>query len=122
MRIREVSERYGISAFTLRYYEKVGIIPPVPRDAGGQWNYSEQDLYWVEVAQCLRSVGMPLETVAAYVRREKDGCFTLQDKLELFEEQRRAVLAQRAQLDALLELLGEKIGRLHEQMGQKSEE
>lgn len=122
MRIREVSERYGISAYTLRYYEKIGVIPPVSRDAGGQRNYSEQDLYWVEVVQCLRSVGMPLETAAAYVRRERDGCFTPQDKLELFEEQRRVVLAQRAQLDALLELLGEKIGTLHEQLQQKSGE
>ena len=60
MKIGEVSKRYNISEDTLRYYERVGVLPPVARDAGGRRNYSAQDLYWVEVAQCMRSVGLSL--------------------------------------------------------------
>ena len=111
MKIKEVSERYGISAHTLRYYEREGVLPPVRRDKGGRRDYSEQDLHWVEVAQCLRSVGLPIETAADYVRREQAGCMNAQEKIELLEEQHRAILAQREQLDALLALLEEKIQR-----------
>ena len=118
MKIREVSRRYGISEDTLRYYEREGVIPPVRRDAGGRRDYTEQDLYWVEVAQCLRSVGLSVESVAAYVRREQSGCVTLQDRIDLFEEQRQTLLAQREQLDALLLLLEEKIRRHKEKMEQ----
>lgn len=118
MKIGEVSKRYNISEDTLRYYERVGVLPPVARDAGGRRNYSAQDLYWVEVAQCMRSVGLSVETVADYVRREQSGCVSFRDRIELFEEQRRELLAQREQLDALLLLLEEKIQRHKEKMEQ----
>ena len=54
MTIKEVSEKYGISQDTLRYYERVGMIPPVTRTAGGIRDYKEKDLAWVELAKCMR--------------------------------------------------------------------
>ena len=57
MTIKEVSEKYGISQDTLRYYERVGMIPPVTRTAGGIRDYKEKDLAWVELAKCMRSAG-----------------------------------------------------------------
>lgn len=53
--IKEVSEKYGISADTLRYYEKVGVIPPVTRTPGGIRDYGESDISWVEQAKCMRT-------------------------------------------------------------------
>ena len=66
MTIKEVSEKYGISQDTLRYYEKIGAIPPVTRTAGGVRNYTETDIGWVENAVCMRSAGLPVETIAEY--------------------------------------------------------
>ena len=55
MTIKEVSEKFKISQDTLRYYERIGLIPPVSRTASGIRNYQESDLGWVEHAVCMRS-------------------------------------------------------------------
>lgn len=68
MTIKEVSEKFGISQDTLRYYERVGMIPHVTRTAGGIRNYQESDLGWVEMALCMRSAGLPIEAMIEYVR------------------------------------------------------
>ena len=60
MTIKQVSERYHISVDTLRYYERVGMIPPVNRTASGIRDYQEGDLKWVELAICMRSAGLPV--------------------------------------------------------------
>ena len=62
MTIKEVCEKYGITADTLRYYEKVGVIPTVGRTKGGKRDYSEQDIAWVENAICMRNAGLPALT------------------------------------------------------------
>ena len=59
--IKEVSEKYGISQDTLRYYERIGLIPPVPRTPGGIRDYQEKDLGWVEQAVCMRSAGVQID-------------------------------------------------------------
>ena len=58
MTIKEVSEKYGISQDTLRYYERVKVIPAVTRTSGGIRDYQEEDLKWVELAVCMRNAGM----------------------------------------------------------------
>ena len=62
MTIKEVCEKYDITADSLRYYERVGVIPKVTRTSGGIRNYSEEDIKWVENAICMRSAGVPVET------------------------------------------------------------
>ena len=59
--IGEVSKKYAIPADTLRYYEKIGVIPPVTRTAGGIRDYSEDDISWVENAKCMRAAGLSIE-------------------------------------------------------------
>ena len=59
MTIKEVSQKYNISQDTLRYYERVGLIPTVTRTSGGIRNYTENDLGWVENAICMRNAGVP---------------------------------------------------------------
>ena len=92
MTIKEVSEKYGISQDTLRYYERVGMIPPVTRTAGGIRDYKEKDLAWVELAKCMRSAGLPVEAMIEYVRLTQEGDATIPARLQLLKEQREALL------------------------------
>ena len=111
MTIKQVSERYNISVDTLRYYERVGMIPPVNRTASGIRDYQSEDLKWVELAICMRGAGLPVETMIEYVRLCHLGDSTIPDRLQLLEDQRVALLEQRRQIDETLERLNRKIDR-----------
>lgn len=111
MTIKEVSEKFGISQDTLRYYERVGMIPPVTRTASGIRDYQEKDLGWVELAKCMRSAGLPVEAMIEYVKLTQEGDSTIPARLQLLTEQREMLLEQKAKIDATLERLNYKIGR-----------
>ena len=114
MTIKEVSEKYEISQDTLRYYERVGMIPPVNRTAGGIRNYTEEDLRWVSLAKCMRSAGLPVEAMIEYVRLFQEGDSTIPARLQLLVDQREALLEQRRQIDETLVRLNFKISRYEE--------
>lgn len=111
MTIKEVSEKYGLSQDTLRYYEKIGVIPPVTRTAGGIRNYTEKDISWVENAVCMRNAGLPVEVIAEYCRLFSMGDSTIGARLELLTEQRKKLIEQKEQLEAEISRLDYKIGR-----------
>ena len=111
MTIREVSEKYGISQDTLRYYERIGMIPEVTRTSSGIRNYQPEDLGWVELAICMRGAGLPIEALIEYVKLCQKGDATIPARLQLLKEQREALLEQRAKIDSTLERLNYKIGR-----------
>jgi DNA-binding transcriptional MerR regulator len=67
MKIAELSERYGISSDTLRYYERIGLIQPVNRNESGIRDYNEIDLKRVEFIKCMRSAWLPIEALIEYV-------------------------------------------------------
>ncbi len=73
MTIKEVSEKYGVTQDTLRYYERVGMIPRVTRTAGGIRDYMEKDLEWVELAVCMRNAGLPVEAMIKKAAGSADG-------------------------------------------------
>ena len=89
MTIREVSEKYHISQDTLRYYERIGLIPAVHRTAGGVRDYQETDLGWVEHAICMRSAGVSVEALIEYVRLYQQGDATIEARLHLLQEQKQ---------------------------------
>lgn len=111
MTIKEVSEKYGLSQDTLRYYEKIGVIPPVTRTSGGIRNYTEKDISWVENAVCMRNAGLPVEVIAEYCRLFSMGDSTIGARLELLTEQRKKLIEQKEQLEAEISRLDYKIGR-----------
>lgn len=111
MTIKKVSEKYGLSQDTLRYYEKIGVIPPVTRTSGGIRNYTEQDIGWVENAVCMRNAGLPVEVIAEYCRLFSMGDSTIGARLELLTEQRKKLIEQKEQLEAEISRLDYKIGR-----------
>ncbi len=111
MTIKEVSEKYNISQDTLRYYERVGMIPPVSRTTGGIRDYQPEDLGWVELAVCMRSAGLPIEAMIEYVKLYQMGDSTFAARLQLLQEQRENLLQQREQIDKTLKRLNYKISR-----------
>ena len=111
MTIKEVSEKYGITQDTLRYYERIGMLPPVTRTPGGMRDYQEEDLRWVELALCMRAAGLPVEVMIEYLKLFQAGDGTIPARLQLLTDQRDVLLAQRRQIDATLDRLNYKIAR-----------
>lgn len=111
MTIKEVSEKYDISQDTLRYYERVGMIPPVTRTVSGIRDYQEEDINWVELAKCMRSAGLPVEAMIEYVRLVQEGDSTLAARLQLLTDQKELLLEQKNKIDTTLERLNYKISR-----------
>lgn len=109
MTIKEVSEKYDISQDTLRYYERVGLIPAVSRTSGGIRNYDDEALSWVENAICMRSAGVPIEALIEYVKLFQEGDSTIQARLELLQEQLTGLEEQKAHIEATMKRLNYKI-------------
>ena len=99
MTIKEVSEKYGISQDTLRYYERVNVIPKVTRTSGGIRDYQEEDLRWVELAVCMRNAGLPIESLIEYQRLFRAGDSTIPARLELLNEQMDILQKQKEQIE-----------------------
>ena len=109
MKIAEVSERYGISSDTLRYYERVGLIPPVNRNENGIREYTETDLGRVEFIKCMRRAGLPIEVLIEYVGLAQQGDQTSEARQEILKEQREILAAKIQELQKTLDLLDYKI-------------
>ena len=111
MTIKQVCQRYGLTQDTLRYYEKIGVIPPVHRSASGIRDYDEHDLGWVENAVCLRNAGVPVESIAEYVKLYQDGDETFAARRDLLSHVLADLTEQRSQLDAAIQNLTYKVSR-----------
>lgn len=109
MKIAEVSEKYGISTDTLRYYERVGLIPPVPRNGSGIRDYGDTEAKRIEFVKCMRKAGLPIEVLIEYFDLVQQGDATLAARKALLTEQRDLLLARIAELQETLELLNFKI-------------
>lgn len=116
MTIKEVSEKYGISQDTLRYYERVNVIPKVTRTSGGIRDYQEEDLRWVELAVCMRNAGLPIESLIEYQRLFRAGDSTIPARLELLNEQMDILQKQKEQIEETMDRLSYKISRYEEAM------
>src|SRR5215475_2147308 len=109
MKIAEVSEQYGISTDTLRYYERVGLIPPVHRNEGGIRDYNELDLRRVDFIKCMRGAGLPVEVLIEYMGLVQQGDKTVQARKEILIEQRDLLTARMEEMQKTLDLLEHKI-------------
>lgn len=122
MTITEVSKKYGLSTDTLRYYERVGLIPPVPRSGGGIRDYDQTSLGWVELIKCLRSAGVGIEALSEYCRLFQQGEDTSAQRKELLMEQRRQLQERMENMQRSLDRLNEKIERYEEGLSRKEKE
>jgi DNA-binding transcriptional MerR regulator len=112
MTIKEVCKQFGISADTLRYYERVGA--EVKRTSGGIRNYTQEDLDWIQNTLCLRGAGVPVEMVIEYVKLFQQGDETFEARCNLLKEARQEVLESRQKYDKALEKLNYKIAKYEE--------
>ncbi|QNL45403.1 MerR family transcriptional regulator [Oscillibacter hominis] len=114
MTIAEVSKQYGLSADTLRYYERIGLIPPVPRNESGIRDYDEDSCGWVELMKCMRAAGVQIEALIEYVALFRQGDETIDARKALLMDQRNRLISRMADMQASLDRLNEKID-LYEQ-------
>ena len=109
MKIAEVSEKYGLSLDTLRYYERIGLIPTVTRTPNGIREYGETDTKRVEFIKCMRNAGLPIEVLIDYVGLVQQGDSTIEARKEILKEQRILLAEKMHELQKTLDLLDYKI-------------
>jgi DNA-binding transcriptional MerR regulator len=117
--IAEAAQISGLSAHTLRYYERAGLLDPVGRNGSGHRRYREADLERIAFLARLRATGMPIREVRRYAELMQAGERTNAARLALLEEHRDAVLAGLETTSRNLELIEWKITFYKERLGKK---
>ncbi len=92
--IGQVAQKTGLSTHTLRYYEKEGLLPYVKKNGSGLRIFSDTDLNWLSIIECLKETGMPLKGIKQYIDWDKEGNKTLNKRLEMFENHKKHVEEQ----------------------------
>lgn len=109
--ITEAADQAGLTADTLRYYEKDGLLlRPVPRDPSGHRRYEPLDLRWIELVTRLRATGMPIRDVRRYADLVRAGDGNEEERLALLRAHRDEVRRQLAEVTAHLGAIEHKIG------------
>ena len=109
MTIAEVSKKYGLTQDTIRYYERIGLIPTIPRTQNGIRNFDEESCRWIEFIKCMRNAGMEIEILLQYVELFKKGKSTVKARKELLEEQRKKLIEKQKNINATIERLDYKL-------------
>ena len=114
MTIAEASKKYDISADTLRYYERIGLIPPVPRTKRGIRDYDEASCGWIQLMKCMRKAGVQIEALIEYVALYQQGEETARARKAILEEQREQLRMRLEEMQESLHLLDKKIQHYEE--------
>jgi DNA-binding transcriptional MerR regulator len=96
--IKEVAKRTGLTAYTLRYYERIGLIAPIARADGGQRRYASSDMDWLAFLMRLRATDMPIHRMQAFARLRSEGTGTVTERRKMLDEH---LIEVRAQIQAL---------------------
>lgn len=110
MKIGDLAKRTGLSAHTIRYYERIGLLPRAGRDASGHRDYDDAILGWIEFLGHLKSTGMPIRDMLLYAALREQGPKTGPERKDLLQAHREIVRARVAELQANLVVLDAKIG------------
>ena len=122
MKISEVSEQYDISADTLRYYERIGLLPPVNRSESGIRDFNELDLGRVDFIKCMRNAGLPVEVLIEYMDLVHQGDSTVEARKEILVEQRDLLAARMEEMQKTLDRLNYKIDVYEKALLKKEQE
>ena len=109
MKISEVSAQYDLTADTLRYYERIGLIPPINRNDGGIREYTELDIRRVEFVKCMRNAGLPIEVLIVFFKLVEQGDDTIQDRKYILIKERERLVRKIEEMQETLDLLDYKI-------------
>lgn len=107
--IQQVAIRTELSVHTLRYYEKIGLMDPIPRSTSGHRTYHVKDLEWIELLKRLRATGMPIASMQRFADMMRQGDSGIGQRRQLLEEHERKLLIQVEELQDTLRVLRDKI-------------
>ena len=107
--IQQVCEKTGLTAHTLRYYEKEGLLTGVARSTGGFRQYSDEDMEWLGLVCCLKNTGMPLQEIARFVRLAHEGDCTLEERVELLKDHREKLISRMEEMQRYLDKITWKV-------------
>ena len=103
--VGEMAKCLGVPSSTLRYYDKEGLLPFVERSSNGIRVFQEKDYEWLQIISCLKKTGMSLKDIRKYISLAMEGDGTIDERLELFKNQRKALEAQMAELQCAMDVL-----------------
>jgi DNA-binding transcriptional MerR regulator len=103
--IRKIAARCGMTAHTLRYYERVGLIQPVGRERNGHRRYSDQDEAWLRFLKSMRATNMPIREMLRYAALRESADNRAYEQRRILEEHRNALEEQIANLQTAHALL-----------------
>lgn len=106
---KKASEITGLSTAALRYYEKEGLIPPIYRNEFGNRKYSNDDISWIQMIQCLRSANVPIQSIKIYVKLLLEGSSTIDQRISLIEEYKQRLLKDMECIENGLNLIHSKL-------------
>lgn len=106
--ISEVAKELNLTVYTLRYYDKEGLMPFVERTSGGARNFKESDIDFLKIIQCLKSTGMPIKDIKDFIAWCSEGDSTLQERYDMFTERKASVEAQMEELRKTMEVIEHK--------------
>lgn len=109
MNISEAAVKSGLTAVTLRYYERIGLIPPVTRGNGGVRLYEESDLGWIDFIKCMRNAGLSIESLIEYTALSDKGKDTVVARKDILIEEQKKLQERYEELGITLEKLNKKI-------------
>ncbi|MDR2439758.1 MAG: MerR family transcriptional regulator [Planctomycetaceae bacterium] len=118
MTIAEVAQKHGLSPDTLRYYERVGLIPNINRNENGIRNYSEEDDNWVGFIKCMRNAGVQVDALVEFVTLFKQGESTRPARKQILIEQRNQLVKRLAEMKSTLKRLNNKIENYNQILNQ----
>lgn len=107
--VSQVAEKTGLSAHTLRFYDKQGLLPFVGRNEAGNRDFKESDLEWLAVIACLKNSGMPVKKIREYIDWGMEGDTTLNERLAVFETHKKFVAEKMAELEEYMKKIDYKI-------------
>ncbi len=111
MTIAEVSKKYELSQDTLRYYERIGLLPSVNRTKSKIRFYTDEDCKWIEFIKCMRSAGLTIEVLTEYVELFRQGDKTVKARKDLLIEQREQLKKRMKDMKETLKRLDYKIAQ-----------
>lgn len=106
--VSEIAKKMNVSAATIRYYDQEGLLPHVARTAGGARVFTETDFRWLNLISCLKKAGMPLKDIRRYIEMTVQGEETLEERLQMFQEQKLRVQKQIEELQQTLNVVNYK--------------
>ena len=115
--IKEVTKKYNLSASTLRYYEKEGLLPKIKKNQSNQRVYDDDDLSWLDIIMCMRKTGMTIAYIKNYIELCQEGDNTINQRYEIFLKQKEILLLQQQELEKNIETVNYKINLYKEKYG-----